>query len=170
MVNVPVANPWGLRLPNVRLGGRPVTVNCIPSCSSRPAGSCAVGSITWLETLGYPTVVTVNEPGVPTNMVAVFALLICGASFTFRTRDCVAVSPAPASSVNVTMYWPPVPAAGTPVMLAGLPDVKDSPLGSALSRSIVPRLAATPNAPTVPTVNVAVLGLVNSALLTTVTG
>ena len=122
-----------------------------------------------MDTLGNPVVVTLNEPGIPTNIVAVGTLVICGPSLTFRMRDCWAGSPV-SVDVSVTVYWPPVPAAGVPLIAAGFPEVKLSPVGSALPNAIVPVLAETENDPECPAVNVAVFGLVNTGLFKTVSG
>jgi hypothetical protein len=130
-----------------------------------------LGGITWFETLGNPVVVTTNDPGIPTNMLAVFVLVIFGPSFTFKVRDCIAVPAVPASSFNVSVYWPPVPGAGVPPIDALLPlPTKDRPFGSVPDRPIVPMLAEIENEAAVPAVNTLVLGLVKIGALTTVTG
>ena len=101
MVNVPVANPWAFRLLTRRLAGTPLTVKYIPSPCEGFVGGSGLAGITWFETLGNPVVVTTNDPGIPTDMLAVFVPLICGASFTFKVRDWIAVPAVPASSFNV---------------------------------------------------------------------
>jgi hypothetical protein len=78
--------------------------------------------------------------------------------------------PMLALSLSATVYWPPVPTPGTPVMLAGFPETNERPLGNVFTRLIVPVLAEIANEPDVPTVNVAVFRLVNTGVFTTVIG
>src|SRR5271166_409351 len=74
-------------------------------------------------------------------------------------------------SVTSSGYWPPLPGAGIPVMVAGFPAVNDKPAGSPPKiLPIFPSLAEMANEPRDPTVNVAMLGLRNIGLFTTVTG
>ena len=73
--------------------------------------------------------------------------------------------------VTSSGYWPPLPGAGVPLMVAGFPPVNDKPAGSLPKiLPIFPSLAEIANEPRDPTVNVAVLGLRNIGLFTTVTG
>ena len=91
-------------------------------------------------------VVTANKPGIATNIVAVPALVIFGASLTFRIICWAAVPAVPPSSLNLRMYWPPVPAAGFPLIVAVFPkEANESPLGTRVPRLIVPVLAETVN-------------------------
>lgn len=70
-------------------------------------------------------------------------------------------------SRKANWYWPPLAAAGVPVMRAGFPPENDSPLGSGPIRSMFPSLAEMVKDPCDPTVNLAVLGLRNSGVFTT---
>src|SRR5271154_973974 len=80
-------------------------------------------------------------------------------------------TPPATESVTSSGYWPPLSAAGIPAMVAGLPPVNDRPGGSLPEIApIFPSLAEMANDPLDPTVNVAVLGLRNVGLFTTVTG
>ena len=70
----------------VRLAGKPVTVKYIPLPSFGLVGGVQ-GRVTRLaETLGNPVVVTTNEPGKPVGKVALFELIIVGASLTFKVK------------------------------------------------------------------------------------
>jgi hypothetical protein len=133
-------------------------------------GGRVSGGKGWVERFGKPVVVTANEPGIPTKKVAVLGLVICGAAHTSIVSDCEVDPADPALSFKVTVYWPPVPAAGVPLML---PELNESPLGSGVPpvpRLTVPWEASTLNEPWVPTVKKAVSGLVNTGIFSTVTG
>jgi hypothetical protein len=125
-----------------------------------------------VERFGKPVAVTANEPGIPTKKVAVFGLVICGASHTSNVRGCEVDPAAPALSFKVIVYWPPVPGTGVPVMLAVLPEVNESPRGNEVSvlKLTLPWLVSMLNKPSVPTVKEVVLGLVNTGIFSTVTG
>ncbi len=79
-------------------------------------------------------------------------------------------TPFARESVTSSGYWPPLPSAGIPVMVAGFPPVNDKPAGRLPILTIFPSLAEMANEPCDPTVNVAVLGLRNIGWFTTVTG
>src|SRR5271163_2328492 len=80
-------------------------------------------------------------------------------------------TPPATESVTCNGYLPPLSAAGIPVMVAGLPPVNDRPGGRRPKIvPIFPLLAEMANEPRDPTVKVAVLGLRNIGLFTTVTG
>jgi hypothetical protein len=131
-------------------------------------GGCGFAGKAWLDTLGKPDVVTANEPGIPTNILAAFALVICGLSFTFNVKDCVA-DPVEALSVSNSTDWPPVPAAGVPLIVALFPLALNwSPAGSESARLIVPSVAETVYEPSLPAANVAEFGVVNTGRSVTV--
>ena len=75
-----MAKPCGLRLLNLKLEGRPLTVKNIPSPWLGLVGGCGFGGKGCFETLGKPRVVTTKAAGIPTNIVALLLLVICGAS------------------------------------------------------------------------------------------
>ena len=56
--------------------------------------------------VGYPVVTTVNDPGVPINNVALFALVMAGAWFTVRVKVCVTEGPTPFCAVMLMVYMP----------------------------------------------------------------
>ena len=141
MVRVPPANRATLRLPAVKSEGSPVTVKYIPSPCVGLDGGAVFGAMAWFERLGKPVVVTANIAGEPTNIVAVFTLVICGPSFTFNVKGCVA-EPVEALAVSVKEYCPPEPIAGVPLMVAGFPGVKVRPRGNVSAKPMVPVLAA----------------------------
>src|SRR5262249_32948842 len=83
--------------------------------------------------------------------------------------NCWVAEPAePASSTIGKLYAPPVPAAGVPVMLAGLPVLKVSPLGNVKAVVAAFPFVSTSNDPYAPTVNVAELGPRKTGASTTV--
>jgi hypothetical protein len=98
-------------------------------------GICGSG---WVDKLGNPVVVTANDPGNPVKKVAELALVICGAWSRFSVKDCEVEPRDPASSIKITLYWPPVDGGTEPVMLAGFPALKVSPCGSVPIRLTFP--------------------------------
>jgi hypothetical protein len=97
--------------------------------------------------------------------VAVFALVIAGGWLTVSVNVCVAFGRTPFAAVNVTMWAPPVPAAGVPLNVpvpSGLA-TKVTPAGNVpLTASVgvgVP-IELTVKVPGDPTVNVVVFALV----------
>jgi hypothetical protein len=62
--------------------------------------------------------VTLNEPGVPTVSVVLFALVMAAAWFTVSMKFCVAAVPTPLLAVIVIGKAPAVPAAGVPLKVA----------------------------------------------------
>ena len=56
------------------------------------------------------------------------ALVIAGASLTVSAKACVALAPMPLVAVSVTLWTPPVPAAGVPLSRPALDNV--TPAGS----------------------------------------
>src|SRR4051794_5924450 len=108
-----------------------------------------------LDVLGYPVVVTLNEPGWPAKNVTTGGLVIFGPSLTFSIRLCVADPSVPASTVTESWYWPPVRTAGVPLRVAVLPlALKCRPAGKVLPRLRTPSVAETVKVPAVPTVNI----------------
>jgi len=79
-----------------------------------PAGNVPV----WVTVgVGLPVTVTVNEPGVPSVNVVLFAEVIVGAAGGFTTvsvKFCTAFGSTPLAAVNTIGYEPAVPAAGVP--------------------------------------------------------
>ena len=75
---------------------------------------------------GKPCALRVSEPALPTVKVALFALVNDGASSTVRVNVWVASLPMPFEAVRVTVWVPPVSAAGVPEIA---PAVKVTPDG-----------------------------------------
>jgi hypothetical protein len=74
-------------------------------------------------------VVIWNVPITPTVKVVDAALVMVGASFTVKVKDCVASGPVALWAVMVNEYVPPVPTAGVPAKL---------PVPSVLSTKLIP--------------------------------
>src|SRR5262245_26446987 len=129
-----------------------------------PAGSAAPPRA--IVGAGKPLVVTVNVPAVPMVKVVVAALVIAGASLTFSVKVAVPLGTTPLDAVNVTVWIPPVPAAGAPLNMP-VPlalATKVTPAGSEPLTAMVGvgvPTALTVKLPGDPTVKVVVLALVN---------
>ncbi len=143
--------------------GVPVMV-AVPSPSSenvRPAGSVPVSVSAGA---GWPVVVTVHEPGVPTGSCAVDALVTAGASRTTTDRCCSSV---PASFVARTTTGKVPETSGAPAMT---PEPSANASNSRPGGSEPTRLSVAVGVPDVirlctsnaPRVKVAVAGLENS--------
>ena len=113
---------------------------------------------------GVPVAVTVNVPAVPTVNVALFALVITGATeaeFTVSVKLCVAFGVVPFCAVTVSVYVPLVPDAGVPERTPAALNV--TPLGRTPDSEKVGvgfPVAVTVNVPAVPTINVVLFALV----------
>jgi len=114
--------------------------------------------------VGVPVVVTAKVPNAPTVNVAVLALVIAGAWFTFNVKLWLAGVPTPLLAVIVRGYVPPV--AGVPLNVA-VPfplSTNVTPLGSApvsVSDGVGDPVAVTVKKPSPdPISNVALLTLV----------
>jgi hypothetical protein len=111
---------------------------------------------------GNPVAVTVKVPAAPTLKVALFALVIIGASFTVSVKLCGALLPTLLVAVNMIEYVLPVPAAGvplsTPVVVLNVTPVGNAPVS--LNVGAGNPVAVTVKVPAVPTVNVVLLPLV----------
>jgi len=64
-----------------------------------PLGS---GPVSVTAGVGFPVVVTVKLPAVPTVNAVLLALVIAGAWFTVSVKLCVAAVPTPLFAVNVS--------------------------------------------------------------------
>jgi hypothetical protein len=78
---------------------------------------------------GNPLAVTLKVPSDPTVNVVALALVIAGASLTFRVKFCVAFGLTPLLAVRDRGYVPPVPGAGVPPRIP-VSVFRVTPLGS----------------------------------------
>jgi hypothetical protein len=66
-----------------------------------PRGACRCWRDDIAAFVGVPVVVTVNDPAVPAEKVALFALVIAGGAFTVSVKPCVAFGATPLLAVIV---------------------------------------------------------------------
>jgi hypothetical protein len=122
---------------------------------------------------GKPVAVTVNVPAAFTVNVALFALVIFGASSTVSVKFWTAFAPTPFEAVNLIGYVPPLPDTGAPARVpVPLPlSVKVRPPGSApvsVRAGAGKPVVVTLNEPAVPAVKVTLLALVKAGAWPTV--
>jgi hypothetical protein len=147
-------------VPLVAAAGVPASV-AVPfplSTKVTPLGSAPVSM---RAGSGKPVVVTEKEPGPPTENVVALALVIEGASFTVSVKVCVALFTL-LVALKVSVYDPPVPAAGVPASVPVLA-VKPTPVGNVPDCDRAgdgKPLAVTEKEPADPTVKVVLAGLV----------
>src|SRR5512142_779611 len=116
--------------------------------------------------VGNPVVVTVNVPATPTENVALFALVMVGASLTVSVKLCVAFGATPLFAVIVIGNTPFAVGVPASVAVPSLLLVNVTPPGNApvslisIAAPLGNPLVVTVNVPAVPTLNVALLALV----------
>src|SRR5262249_14907112 len=93
------------KLPAVPAPGVPERV-LVAALNVTPEGSAPLSDTVGL---GFPVVVTVNEPAAPSVNVVLLADVIAGAWFTVSVKLWVAFGDTPLVAVNVIGYVPPVP-------------------------------------------------------------